>query len=105
MCFLFFVSCCLSLVLLIKKARDKQRQTGNKEHIVELALVEPRLKLNCIDRNGHKFLSGRNRLGKWYIPPILVYVRTCLCLYFYDINLDKILHFICLLFWDYKAIS
>ena len=39
MCFLFSVSCCLCLLLLTKKARDKQRQkTGNKEHIVELAL-------------------------------------------------------------------
>jgi len=40
MCFLFSVSCYLSLVLLTKKAkdRDKQQETGSKEHIVELAL-------------------------------------------------------------------
>ncbi|EGI61149.1 hypothetical protein G5I_10584 [Acromyrmex echinatior] len=37
MCFLFSVSCCLFLVLLIKKARGKQQETENKEHIVELA--------------------------------------------------------------------
>jgi len=36
MCFLFSVSYCLSLVLMTKKTKDKQQETGNKEHVVEL---------------------------------------------------------------------
>jgi len=35
-CFLFLAV--YFLFLLIKKAKDKQQETGNKEHIVELAL-------------------------------------------------------------------
>ena len=41
MCSLFPVSCYLSLsfAFLINKIRDKQQQTENKKHIVELALI------------------------------------------------------------------
>jgi len=40
MYFLFSVSCCLSLIDQKgkKQHRDKQQETDNKEHIVELAL-------------------------------------------------------------------
>ena len=37
MCSLFPVCLCLSLAFLINKTRDKQQETKNKKHIVELA--------------------------------------------------------------------
>jgi len=38
MCSLFPVSCCLSFAFLVNKTRNKQQETKNKKHIVELAL-------------------------------------------------------------------
>jgi len=38
MCSLFPVSYCMFLAFLVNKTRDKQQETENKKHIVELAL-------------------------------------------------------------------